>query len=202
MEADCSEWLGCRQADDIVTFSAKLGKCVPRRDRYSEHEARYLVLARTLQRRLHRAAGGDAIIDDDDSPAVHRNRRPTADIGLAPTFYLKQLACEFSPDIVFPRRELANGLGVENKLWLRTVHDGADAELLMARRTDLPNEEQIQLSVKRQGDFEGDGHPAPRQGKHQRIAVAERAERSGELPTGIPAIMEERVREHNHAFKK
>ena len=42
----------------------------------------------------------------------------------------------------------------------------------------------------RQGDCEGDGHRARRQGKHQRIAITEGTERGGKLPAGIVAIME------------
>src|SRR5260221_11681370 len=74
MRADGVERLGRREADDLVALAPDPFPRSLRRAPHREDEAPPLAAPDAPQRRRHRAAGGDAVIDDDHPAARYVDR--------------------------------------------------------------------------------------------------------------------------------
>jgi hypothetical protein len=77
---------------------------------------------------------------------------------------------------------------------METVDNGADAELLLAGRPDLADEEKIEIASKRLGNLEGDGYASARKREDNRMLIRILLQRKGEPPAGVAAILEETFR--------
>ena len=144
------------------------------------------------QRRPDRAAGCNAVIDNDRGAAFDRYGGPIAEIAPPPALDLGQLAPLFLFDVGGGRPYLADYLLVQHQMRLIAVDDRADPELGMTRGADLAHEQDIERRTQRLRDLEADRHAAARQGEHDRVVLLVAGQRLREQPSGLAPILEKR----------
>ncbi len=97
MFANSVERLRGHQADHLVRLRPQLRDGVCGRNWNRQDEPAGSGVLQPLQRRPHRSARSDAIIDHDGDAALHIDRPPAREIMLAPTLDLLQLLLGFPP---------------------------------------------------------------------------------------------------------
>lgn len=142
-----------------------------------------------MQRRHHRRAGRQTIIDDDHDAPLRIDRWPSQRIQRAPRFqsiHRRGFSCAnhaaSPPD------------GSIGHTTSRALVDRADRVFLIPLRTQLVHERHPELAVQFVGNQRAHRHRAARNRQHQRILATIAGERLRELARRIETIIE------NHGF--
>lgn len=166
------ESIGRSETDEPIHLVSQAGDCTRRRDRHSEHQRRRARLAQGSCRSLGRAAGGNAVINDDDVTPPRRSSHLVAEIKRAAAREFMPLPLGLRLDVALGRIHAAHGLGIEHDLRSIAVDECPDTVFRMARRTDLSNDEKVERRGENFRNLEGDRHAPARQGHHQRLGEA------------------------------
>jgi hypothetical protein len=91
-------------------------------------------------------------------------------------------------DIETRNTEFRDEIVVENDDWMRAVHDCADRQLLLHRRSDLAHDRDVERRVKPFGDLEPHRHPTTRQRQDEHVFVFVFAEAFRQKLPGLRSI--------------
>ena len=183
-----------REAHDLVGQPLKPPAAIRSGDRSSNDDPGRPAFAQRAHRGLHRRAGRDPVVDDDDGLATNRQPRAIAVVDVVAPFQLDALA----------RGDLFDHIGRDaeggDRLVAQHSHapcgDGADRKFGMPGGAELPDEEHIERRTECVGDFERDRHASARQGQDDEvIAVLVVVERLGEAAAGVASIGKEGSRQ-------
>jgi len=134
-------------------------------------------------------AGGDAVIDEDDSFSSDRGRGGMAAIGELPTMKLLALNGGFSFKGSTRDAESTHHIMVYDLDAARG--DGAHGEFCVAGDAELADDEDIERGVEFAGNLRGHGDAAAREGKHENVRAAGMLhERGGKKAAGVRAVAE------------
>ena len=98
-----------------------------------------------VQRRDHRRAGREAVVDDDDDAARRIDRRARGRVRGAPPLHRRQLRGDLRADVV---RRRARGLRIFADVGPAGLVDGADRVLGIAGRVQLPREHDVEVAAR------------------------------------------------------
>ena len=193
--ADAEVGLGRGQHDDAVghLLEAFHGVGCARRRGHDDRARRER--PRREHGSVHRRAGRDPVVDEDHGLSGKLRRRLPAPINGFAAYQLRGLARPYGLEIrgVEPERR-DQRVVVDGKA---AVRDGADRELRLMRRAELPHDEHVERRLECARDLERNGHAAARQAEHDDVAAeAVPRELEAERLAGLPTIAE-----HLHAFR-
>jgi hypothetical protein len=144
VHADGVERVGGQETHDLVTFSRDFIETIPRSDRHGENEVLRPALSHASQRRLHRPAGGDAIVDHDNGAPAGIGGGPLAAIEKSTAFDFGELPLLFRGDVTRRRSDHIDDLPIEHELRVPAVDHSTDAKLLMPGRADLAHQQEVE----------------------------------------------------------
>lgn len=177
------------EADDLVGLLGKAmanaGVC----DRNGDNDSGWFEGAQRRDGGAHGSAGGEAIVDEEDSFAADVDWRAIAAVGDEAAVKFDAFAGDDLIEIFLRDAKVADKAGVED--FNAAGSDGADGELGLPGRTQLADDPYIERSVEGAGDLMGHGNAAARQGEDEEIGMAgEGGEALGEKLSGVGAVVE------------
>jgi hypothetical protein len=167
---------------------AERGRGLGGRDRRGDDDPRRAALASAADRGAQRAAGRDAVVDEDHGPAVDVRRRGLAAVELG-------AAANLGGALVNRRAQLVGrDAGPPHRLLVEhergTFGERAHPDLGLDRHADLAYEPHVERRVERECDLVGDRHAAARQPAHDQWPRCEVEQRPGEPLAGLAAVAE------------
>ena len=138
-----------------------------------------------VQRRDHRGAGRQPIVDDDDHAARRIDRRARGRVRRAPSLHRRPFHGHLSTDVV---GRGACGLRILADVGPAGFVDGADRVLGIAGSVQLPREHDVEFSAEALCDQPAHRHRPARNGQHERICAPPRMQRARELFGGVDAV--------------
>src|SRR5260221_624441 len=137
---------------------------------HGDHDPRRVELAQRLDRRFHRRAGGEAIVDQDDGLAGNRQRLAAAAISFFASPPLRELLVRGLLDRGLPDAVPRNNAGIDDAH--AAGRDRAHRQLAMARPAELPHDEDVERRAPAPPHLVADRHTASRQRQdHDVVAV-------------------------------
>ena len=186
--ADRTEGFGYLQADHPVGLCAKIHDGVRRADRRSQYHLARLQRTETPQGGPHGCSGCHAVVNHDDSSAPQVGERSSADIELAAPTQFSEFLIPCPIELVLRHAGHPNDILVSDNDRIGAVHHGASCEFRLPGYADLPHQQQLQRRIEGPGHSRSDGHPAPRQGEHERTGGLELGQRVGQLPSSVSSV--------------
>ena len=176
------------QADHFVGKGADLVQHIRGRHRSRADQPGRLAAAQGVQRGNHGRAGGQAVVDHDDDPPGHINRRATRRVPGAAAAQDVELDLAFLLDMPLHRRRIPRpGVAVHPAA---LVHR-AEGKFGVVGRADLAHHDHIQLALKVVCERTPHRHRTPRNGQDQRRASLVGMQGFGQPVTGLDSILKQ-----------
>lgn len=184
--ADGIEHRGRLQTDDAIGFASHEPERLGGRDSRRRHERHRMPRPHGAQRRDHRRAGRDAVVEHDGDASGGLDRRARGAVTLASRAEGLALRRDLPLQIVLgpePGR-----LGIE--ICRAVLVNGSDREFRIERRAQFAHQHDIQVAVQRARDEGAHRHRAARNGEDERMASTVLAETFGEKFSSLRTILE------------
>ncbi|MNL28753.1 hypothetical protein D3C87_1504120 [compost metagenome] len=180
-------------ADQLIHLTAQRLRRLDRPHRHGDDDARRRLQTHRLDRRHHRGACRQAVIDQDHHLILELHRRASSPIRLLTSQQLPAFPCHHTIEGGLINRVRPQRVVVED---LNTAAgNGAHGELLIGGSAQLAHQHQVQAHLQGSGHFISHRHPATGQGEDDDIG-SERVfeQRFHQTSTGCGAVLQDEWR--------
>jgi hypothetical protein len=177
------------RAHDFVRQPAEPRARFLRADGRRHDDARRLVVAQRHDRRLHRRARREAVVDEDHGAAGERGARSSATIERVTAIEFEPLASGHLVDRGPRDAEVGHDLAADDHD--AAFGDRAHGQFGMARHAELADETDVERRRETRRHFGRDGHAAARQRQHDDIgSTGVLGQEAGQAASGIRSVLE------------
>ena len=180
---------GRQHAHDLVRRRDQPRRGVRAAHGDGEHESAGLALAQRQEGGLGGHPGGEPVVHEDDVAPAHGRERASAAVARHPPVQLAARAVGEALELRRRQPQRADQVAADDR---SALGDGADAELLMARRTDLPGHEHLERGAEASRHLLRDRYAAAREREHERIDEVGR-QVLRQLPSRVDPVAEARL---------
>ena len=187
-DADCPQVHGQLDAHEIIDFFRKLVSDVWCSHRYRQDDASRTLRLCDLNRGARGAAGGDAVVYDDDGPAAQTLGMRIAPEASDALFDLLALLLDDFRDLLRAEADAPAKLAVHERD--AAFRDRAEPQLGLPWNAQFAHDEHVERRVERTGDLIADGDAPARKGQNDGRFASIFLQQCGQLATGLTAIFE------------
>ena len=163
-----------------------------RRDRHGDDQARRAAGGEGAAGGLHRGARGEPVVHDDRDAAVDGHAGPAAAIGGQPPIQFGPFPRGGAIDVGRAEAEAAQHVLVDERH--AVLRDGADGQLRLIGRAELPHQQHVQRRRQRPRHLGRHRHAAASEAEDDHVgAVGVGGEPRGQRAPGVDAIGEAHV---------
>ena len=166
-ESNGVERLRHRDTDDLVSHSSQSLAGLTRPDWHGDNDARRGMLPQRQDRRLHRRAGREPIINEDDRPIANDSRAATASVQRVAPFQLETFAHGDLFDESVRNPQIPNQVAAQDLD--AAGGDRPHRELRMTGPAEFPNEKDVERGFESPRDFVSDRDAASRKPEHDHV---------------------------------